>query len=171
VEVPDTSLAIVGGQSEYTLPATIQQKPLRVYIQSRQDVGNYGWNLVQGWDIIPATAGSNWTLVVPTLAQGHSLQVIYRAPHPKLTAYDSPILDSIHPELALCAVVAEALQWYNNSIGGTNGFFNQRENKAIQDLESAMVRFPIQQTIEQIQGMPHWHNRAQYVPGTSDLRY
>lgn len=171
VEVPDTSLSVISGQREYTLPSSIRMRPLDVRIPQNQVSGNYNWTSVQGWDIIPATAGSNWTLVIPSgLSAGYSLQIIYRAPHPRLTAYDSDILTAIHPELAVSALLVEALQWYNNQISGSDPYLNQRENKAIQDLESALVRYPIPQPVERLQGMPHWRMNERYVPGTSDLR-
>lgn len=170
VDVPDTSLSASAGVTEYTLPAAIRQRPLRVNIQTSQDVSDFQWKPVQGWSVIPATAGSQWTLVLPLMTEGMAIQVIYRAPHPRLNSYSSDILDSIHPELAICATLVEALQWYNNQVGGSNQYFLQRENKALQDLESAIVRYPIPRIIEQFQGMPHWGSRGEYVPGTSDLR-
>lgn len=170
IDIPDESLTISAGQTMYTLPAAIRKRPVQVNVQTNQDSGDYQWVPVQGWDVIPATAGSDWTLVVPLLDSGYKLQVIYRAVHPKLTDYDSPILDGIHPEVALCATVAEALQWYNNLVGGTNQYFLQRENKSIHDLEAALAKFPIQREVEQWQGLPHWGKRGDYVPGTSDLK-
>jgi hypothetical protein len=167
VEVPDTSLSVQSGVTEYTLPSTIRQRPLQV---NSRTSSTEDWKPVQGWGVIPATAGSDWTLVIPPFSNGTSLQVIYRAAHPRLTSYSSDVFDSIHPELALCATVAEALQWYNNQVGGSNQYFMQRENKALQDLESAMIKYPIPGVIEQWQGMPHWGKRGDYVPGTSDLR-
>lgn len=171
IEIPDTSLSIAGGQREYTLPSTIRQRPVAVNVQKNQDVGNYNWVPVQGWGVIPATAGSNWTLVVPSgMTQGFSLQVIYRALHPKLTAYDSDILPAIHPEVATAALLCEALQWYNSQVGGSDEYSMRRENKFVQDLEAALVRHPILNTPEQVQGFPHWLPDQRFVPGTSDLR-
>lgn len=170
IDIVDTSLSIVANQTEYTLPTAFNKRPVRVRRQTSQTASNNQWELVQGWDVIPATAGSQWTLVVPHLSQGYSLEVMYRDAHPELTAFDSYILDAIAPELAVCAVVAEAFQWYNNQLGGSNEYFLQRENKAIQDLESAMVRHFTPKTPEQVQGLPHWGIRGDYVPGTSDLR-
>lgn len=168
IELPDTSISITAGTTEYTLPSTIRARPLRV---NTRVASTDKWEPVQGWDVIPAAPGSNWTLVLPPLSAGNSLQVIYRSAHPTLTTYSSEIMSDIHPELAVCALLAECLQWYNNQVGGSNQYFLQRENKALQDLESAMVRFPIPGVLEQWQGMPHWGRRSEYVPGTSDPRY
>lgn len=170
IDIVDTSISIAASQTEYTLPAAIQKKPKRVRKQTLQTANDNEWKLVQGWDVIPATAGSNWTLVIPQLTQGYSLEVLYEGIHPELTAFDSPIQDAILPELAINALLAEAYQWYNNQIGGTSQYYLQRENKAIQDLQAAKVEYPIQRVIEQIQGLPHWGARGEYVPLTSDLR-
>jgi hypothetical protein len=167
LDIPDISLTAVSGQYEYTLPSAIRSKPLSVSF--RNNSTEY-WRKVSGWSVIPATAGSNWTLVLPASISSGSLQVVYRAPHPKLTTYDSPILEGVHPELIISATLIEAFQWYNNQVGGSNEYFLQRENKALQDFESAKVLYPILRVPEQVTGFPHWGFDSRYVPGTSDLR-
>lgn len=170
IDLIDTSISIASGQSEYTLPTTIRTKPVRVRKQTNQGASDNQWELVTNWSIIPATAGSNWTLVLPPLEPNYSIEILYRSLHPKVSSYDSDIAEIIHPELALNALIAEAYQWYNNQVGGSNQYFLQRENKAIQDLEAAKVLHPIYHAVEQIHGMPHWGTRSEYVPLTSDLK-
>lgn len=170
IELVDTSLSIVSQQSEYALPAAIRTRPSRVRRATLQDAGNSAWVDVPTWDVIPAAPGSNWTLVLPEIEPGYSVEVRYIGVHPKLTAFDSNISDSIHPELAISALLAEAYQWYNNSVGGSNPYFLQRENKALQDLEAAKISFPIATYPGQVQGFPHWGKRGRYVPLTNDLR-
>lgn len=170
IDLVDTSLSISSSVTEYTLPSTIRQMPVRVSIQDvLGSTGNNQWIPIN-FRVIPATAGSNWTLVVPHQTQGATLQVVYRAPHPELTAFDSDIADVIHPKLATAALVAEAFQWYNNMLGGSNQYFLQRENKALQDLQEAKVEYPILRDPGTVRGMPHWNNMADYVSLTSDLR-
>lgn len=170
IDIVDTSLEVSANQTEYTLPSTIRSRPIRVRIQGVQDANNNQWRELPNTSIIPATAGSDWTLVIPDATQGYSVEVLYRAMHPEVTAFDSPIQEAIHPELILSALIAEAYQWYNNQVGGSNQYFLQRENKSIQDLEAARVMHPVRHAVEQISGMPHWNRRAEYVPLTSDLR-
>jgi hypothetical protein len=169
IDLVDTSISIVAGQSEYTLP--IKVKPKRVRIATVQDSNDHRWEVINNWSIIPATAGSFLTLVVPALSVGYSLEVLYEDNHPELTGYASDIMESIEPELALNALLVEAYQWYNNSIGGSNPYMIQRENKALQDFEQSMVKYPIRKIDYQVQGFPHWNKRGEYVPLTSDLRY
>lgn len=170
IDVADTSLTVSAGQTEYTLPSAIRKQPVAVNVQTLQDSNDNRWEPVVGWKVLPAAPGSNWTLVVPVLTQGYSLQVIYRSTHPKLISFDSDIIEAIHPELALSAILVEAYQWYNNMVGGTNQYMLQRENKALQDLEASKILYPIHRIVEQVSGLPHWGSENLYVPGTSDLR-
>lgn len=170
IDIPDTTLSFVANQTEYLLPTSITERPIGVFRQTVQSSANNQWQEVSGWDVIPQAVGTQWKLVLPVLPQNYSIMVLYRAAHPKLTAYDSTIHSSIHPELAVCALVTEALQWYNNQIGGSNQWFLQLQNKSIQDLEQAYFRHPIRHFVERISGMPHWGRLGDYVPGTSDLR-
>lgn len=170
VDVPYNGLSVIANQTEYALPSYISEKPVAVYYQGLVSSVNNKWRLVQGWRVIPQAVGTQWTLVIPNLPQTQALQVIYRAMHPKVTAFDSEISPSIPPELIINAMIAETFQWYNNQVGGTNQYFLQRENKAIQDLEAAMVRYPVAHVVDQVQGLPHWGTTGEYVPGTSDLR-
>lgn len=168
IDLVDTSLSVVANQTEYSLPANINH-PVAVHVQGFDASGNNLWRPVQGWFILPATTDSQWTLIVPDhLSANMNLMIEYRAPHPTLTAYDSTILGTIKPELAVCALVAEAYQWYNNQVGGSSQYFLQRENKALQDLEAAKVLYPIRRRVEQVQGFVHWGRSGDYVPLTSD---
>ena len=170
VDVSDNSLSMVSNQTEYDLPYKISEKPYAVYWQSNQETANSHWHLVQGWRVMPAAVGGAWTLVLPGLPVTSTIQVWYRGKHPKVVTFDSEISPSINPELMVCALIAEAFQWYNNQLGGQNQYFLQRENKAIQDLENAIVKFPVAHQVDQVQGFPHWGRLGAYVPGTSDLR-
>lgn len=166
----DTSITTSAGRTEYTMP--IQVAPKRVRMQTvLGSTNNNKWEVVQGWSVIPAAPGTGWTLVIPNMVQGYKLELLYEDLHPELTAYDSNISELIAPELLTSAVIAEAFQWYNNKINGSNAYFLQRENKAIQDLAEAKVNYPINRIDEQVAGLPHWGLSGRYVPKTSDLRY
>jgi hypothetical protein len=169
IDIRDTSLTVISNQTEYALPSTIQRYPVRVRVQTNKVSSNNFWVDVNGWQVLPATAGSNWTLVIPREQVGYTLEVTYRSLHPELTAFDSEILPTIHPELILNALLAEAYQWYNDQVNGSNEYFLQRENKALQDLDVAKVRYPIRTTVEQVSGLPHWNSKSKYVPLTNDL--
>lgn len=170
IDIPDTSIVIAAGQTEYSLPTAIRQVPLRVRYQTVQDSDNNQWYTLPNPDIRPATVGSNWTITLPQLPVGHTVEILYRAKHPKITSFDSNIIETVDPELALCAVLAEAYQWYNNQVGGSNAYMLQRENKAIQDLEAAKILYPLNHVVKTVTGMPHWTGRNRYIPLTSDLR-
>lgn len=166
----DTSLSFNDAQTEYTMPSVIRQKPLGVQVQTLQDANSNMWKNVNVFNVRPATAGQNWTLVLPQGSSGYTIAIKYRILHPKLTAYDSDILEVIHPDLAKACLVAHAYQWVNNKLGGNNEYLVARENTAWQELEIAKARFPIEKEVGQVQGMPHWGVRARYIPLTSDLK-
>lgn len=165
----DTSLSFSNNQTEYTMPAVIRQKPLGVQVQTQQSANNNLWKNISNFSVRPATAGANWTLIVPQGSIGYAMSIKYRILHPKLTAYDSDILEVIHPELAKASLVAHAYQWINNRLGGNNEYLVARENTAWQELEIARIKFPIEKEVGRVQGMPHWGQRSRYVPLTNDL--
>lgn len=165
IDIVDTSISVVSAQTDYTLPATIQKNPFAVYARQSNGVTKK-----INFTVTPATPGSNWTLVIPNSYSGDTLDIWYRSLHPEFTAFDSSISEVIHPELATCALIAEAFQWYNNKVGGTNEYFLQRENKAMQDLAQAKVDYPIYRRVEQFNGFPHWRRDNNYIPLTNDLR-
>lgn len=164
----DTSLSFAANQTEYTMPSVIRQKPLRVQVQTLDTANNNQWRNVNSWDVRPATAGQNWTLVLPQSTVGRLIAIKYRILHPKLTAYDSDILEVIHPELAKASLVAHAYQYINNKLGGSNEYLVSRENAAWQELEIARAKFPVEKEVGQVRGLPHWGKAKRYMPLTSD---
>lgn len=164
----DTTTTFASNQTEYTMPSTIRQKPLGIQVQTSSTVGNYQWRNVNSWDVRPATAGANWTLVLPQGSVGKIIGIKYRILHPKLTDYDSDILEVIHPELAKTTLMAHAYQWINNRLGGNNEYLVARENTAWQEVEISKARFPIEREVGRVRGLPHWGRRSAYVPLTSD---
>jgi hypothetical protein len=154
----------------YSLPSTVRSRP--VLIRYISPITTIPPRVLSGWSVMPDFPSTNLVLSVPRgiVENGGRYEVFWRTPHPKLTAFDSNISEFINPELALCALVAEAYQWYNNQLGGSNQYMLQRENKALQDLEAALVKYPIQRIAGHVNGFPHWRNSGEYIPLTGDLK-
>ncbi len=169
IDVPDY-VVTSPGTILYTLPSTIRQYPTLVrYLSPNQNISP---KVVSNWTVMPDDSGINLNITVSGHDEnGGQLEIFYRSRHSKVTSFDSNISEFINPELALCSLIAEAYQWYNNQLGGSNQYFLQRENKALQDLEAALVKFPIHRLTGQVSGMPHWGRNTQYVPLTNDARY
>ena len=168
LDVPEY-VNVENGVTQYTLPSGVQNYP--VLVRHLSATPNVRPRIVPEYSVMPDTAGVQLTLIVPKLYDvGGQFEIFYRAPHPKLTTFDSQISDVISPEVASSALVAEAYQWYNNQLGGSNQYFLQRENKALQDLEAALVKHPIRKLPGQVQGFVHWGQEGRYIPLTSDLR-
>lgn len=170
IDLPDY-VNTSAGVNTYTLPSTIRSYPTLVRYFSPNPLIRP--RVINGWSVIPLSPGTNLEIVVPNGfdESGGQLEIFYRASHVKVTSFDAAISEFINPELVLAALVAEAYQWYNNQLGGSNQYFLQRENKALQDLEAALVKFPIHRMAGQVSGMPHWNSGTQYVPLTNDARY
>lgn len=168
LDIPEY-VTVTSGTIQYALPTAIQKTPTMVRYVS--NAANIAPRILSGWRVMPDSAGVDLSITFQNpLDIGGQIEVFYRDAHPTLTAFDSQISEVIHPELAVCSLLAEAYQWYNNQLGGANQYFLQRENKAIQDLEQMLVKHPIQHLPEWLPGFPHWGKRGDYVPGTSDLR-
>jgi hypothetical protein len=168
IDVPEY-VTVQNGTTVYSLPAGVQTIPSMVRHLSA--TANVRPRIVSEWTVMPDSPESALSISIPKFYDvGGQFEIFYRSTHPTLTDFDSTILASISPEVAVSALVAEAYQWYNNQLGGSNQYFLQRENKALQDLEAALVKHPIRKLPGQIQGFVHWGQEGRYVPLTSDLR-
>lgn len=99
-EVPlvDTSLSIVTGQSEYTLPAGVGGRNLRrVYVTT--DVGDTGdleWQENVMWSVVPAAPGSTSTLIFRLIPDtGETIRLVYMGSHTQCWAATDSISDYV----------------------------------------------------------------------------
>lgn len=161
IPILDTSITTASQQTEYTLPVAVKRENLlRVEIQGQTDDANDNqWVDIPNFRIAPAVAGSAGTLIIPQYASGYTVRLTYLGIHPRVSAYADPIAEIIHPDLAVACVVAHALEWINVQQGATEERI-QRENKAWNDLDRALMRHPIYKEPRRIQGFPHWENSS-----------
>lgn len=150
--VHDTSLTVTADDLTYTLPAAAKGKKLRSVYQLNSD------NQVcpaPNYSIDKAAGGTQNSLrfhwqpdtTYPTLV------IEYLGLHPALTAYNSYIDESIHPELATAACVERAFDWKayqkNRAVDLKNLERAQRrlaEMKALHPIERPIIenqRLPI----------------------------
>lgn len=139
-----TSLTVVEGQTEYSLPVTMKREDIiRVEVQTVDDADANYWDRVSDWDVIPATPGSTGLIILPQLQSGRTIKIIYNGAHPTLTTYNSPISEPINPEIISNILVKEALGWYNGRTGGSENYWLQKENEYAQKVEISRVRFSV----------------------------
>jgi hypothetical protein len=156
----DTSLTSAANQTEYSLPVALKgNQLLNVEVQGiTTDSNDNRYVPVPNWKIVPAAPGSAATLVLPQLTSGYTIRISYLGLHPRVSAYADYISEYIHPEVAVSACVAHALQWYNTQRGGADKFWLQREDRAWNQLDIIKQTYPIVLPAGQVQGFPHWSN-------------
>jgi hypothetical protein len=158
----DISLTLAASTIRYTLPAAIKgRKPSLVYFRHPT---TFVRAHAPNWEIEPAASGSaatlvfkkqsvtlNTTNVFQTYA-GYTIVIQYEGIHEPLTAYNSPVNETIHDELAVMACVEKAMEW--------KVFPRQRkidkENwiQAKQNLEEAKRDYPVELPIRDQQRVP-----------------
>lgn len=145
IPLPDTSLTSAANQTEYTLPVALKREDLlRVEYQGNTDDSDDNqWEHVQNWDIIPSAPGATATLIIPQIASGRTIRLVYRGVHPTITTFSSTISEYLHPALLIPAVTKMALRWYNGTTGGGENYWLERENEAAQEYEDMLRKHPI----------------------------
>ena len=122
IPLVDTSLTLAASTIRYTLPAVIKGKrPDYIYFREPTTFRRFP---APNWDIEPAASGSPATLVfkkqniyatgISNVFQplvGYTIVIHYQGYHEPLTAYSSPVNETIHDNLAVAACVLEAFKW------------------------------------------------------------
>lgn len=162
VPVVDTTLTTASNQTEYTLPIGINHHNIvNIEIQGiTTDANDNRYYELQNWQVIPAASGTQETLVIPQLAADYDIRITYLGFHPRVDLYDDYISKYIHPEVAVSACVAHALQWYNSQRGGSDQYWKQREDRAWNQLDIARSMYPIVLPVERVEGFPAYNNAS-----------
>ena len=144
IQLVDTSLTTVSGQTEYALPVTLKHKVTNVQIQTNTETSNNEYADMNNWYIVPAAAGATGLLIFQVEPEsGLTLKVWYEAEHPRLSAMSDVLSETIHSELATRLVVDRALEYQTRRTSGTDQFLLQTANKAMQDVEMARRAFSV----------------------------
>ena len=132
-------------QTEYNLPTALKRGDIiRADLQTNSaDSNDNGWVPISNWSIIPAAPGSTGLFVIPQYTSGYTIRIIYNGIHPVLTAYNSPISESVHPELISNMLVKAALGWYNGRTGGSEDYWLQKENEYAQKVQVSKAEFSV----------------------------
>jgi len=139
VTVVDTSLTTTAA-TEYDWS---HREPLRIDVQTNDETDNNNWMELRSWKFEHGEVGSDNKLILPELDTGKTLRVWYQDFHPQLSTYSDEVSQTIHPEVAIWAVVVEALKWMNSRTQGEQSGIVQDLNDARQELDNAKTKFPI----------------------------
>ena len=136
--VDTTTLDTVAAQTEFACSVEWKRnKPSRLDISTNDDTNDNQWMQVN-FQYIPAAPGSSGLIVFNAEADaGKHIRVWYDGVHPTLSAYNSAISETIHPELIRAMLFEKVLEWKNLQVTGTDQFLLRVWEKAQQDLNYA----------------------------------
>lgn len=149
-EIPlSFTLTTVDGQTEYTFADEYRRvNPTRVQAEI-----NDRWQDVSFYYQVPALPGADGTLVLPLMSGGLTVRVWYKAPHPRLSVFNSPVDEAVDPDLAIAALAMKALEWNNRRQGGA-------DDNLKQEINSARDRY---ERLKRERGPVRPHKRAKFV--------
>lgn len=130
--IDKTTLDTVSSQSEYTQAVAWKYAPpLKIEMQTSNTSGDAKPELLTGWTVEPAAAGSTGIIRFPYhLSAGYDLYITYLGVHPTLNLYTDQVQEYIEPELAVKASALKVAEWYNSRQGGKDAYWIQRVNAA-----------------------------------------
>ena len=142
--VDTTTLDTAEDTTEYACAVAWKRRPYRVDVQSNDSSANNKWVEAEGWEYIPAVAGSTGLIVFPYEPEaGYGIRVHYIDRHPYVSTYSSVIREEIDPELAVLSLVAKALRWNCLRTGGSDKFKIQVWNQAEQEYLARSIMHPV----------------------------
>ncbi len=129
--IDKTTLDTVSSQSEYTQSLTWKYAPpLKIEMQTSNTSGDAKPELLTGWSVEPAAAGSTGLIRFPYhLSAGYDLYITYLGVHPTLNLYTDQVQEYITDELAVSAAAYKVAQWYNARQGGGDPYWLQKVNE------------------------------------------
>lgn len=145
--IPDESTLTTNEQeTEYTWAVAWKRRPpLKVQMQTETNTNDNQWRDVNDLYVVPAPPGTAGKLIFRDYfaKAGMKIRVLYEGMHPELTAYSSPISESITPELAVAATCEKLLEWQTRRTQGNDPFLVQTLNDAKATTERMRQMYPI----------------------------
>lgn len=142
--VDTTTLDTASNQTEYACAVAWKRRPFRVDIQTNADSNDNRWQRTDGWEYIPAAAGTSGLIVFKSQPDdGYDIRVWYYDQHGRVALFSDVINEHISPILITAMLVEKALEWQNSRLGGTDEFLVMRWNDAKNASERARLIYPI----------------------------
>lgn len=140
-----TTLTTATDQTEYAASIEWKYHVFRIDLQTDDDDANDNrWVRLHNWEFIPASAGSTGLIVFhQNPPSDYALRVWSWQRHPRVDAYDDPINEAVHPDLAIAACVEETLRYQNSLTNGEDDFLLQLWNSSREELAEMKRRHPI----------------------------
>lgn len=168
IQLTDTSITTVDGQTEYSLPTSLKYKISMVQISTNDDTNYLQFNDIGGWYQINSGPGSTGMLVFNNeLPPGYTLKLFYESEHPRVQNMSDKIAESIHSEYATRLVVDKALEYQVRRTNGTDPFLLQTSNKSMQDVAEARAKFT-QQKLKRPKYLTPYRFKYEYYEDEED---
>lgn|SRR5574341_2687585 len=149
----DASLTVVSGTIRYNLPAAIKgRKPALVFFR---DAATFEVADAPNYYVEPAASGGTAVLVFKATTLRHNgwkIIIHYEGLHEPLTAYNSPVNESIHDELAIALCVEKVMQW--KLYPRQRKVDKENWSLAKQSLEEAKRNYPVELPVREQQRVP-----------------
>jgi hypothetical protein len=136
-----TTIDTAGNQSEYTLPTTLGQEDIEVWIQTEDDSDDNQWLPLHDWYIEETGTGTAQKLVFTSQPDyEYDVKIVYWLPHPPLYSDDDEMRASVPIERVVCAAALRCAEWLRD----TKNVVDASHLALIQQLagETAMYRRP-----------------------------
>lgn len=158
----DTSLTVAASQIRYTLPLAIKgRKPDKILFRHPT---TFVVVPAPNYEVEPAASGTPSTLVFQKQSlvlnttnvfqswNGWTIVIYYEGIHERLTAYNSPVNETIHDNLAVAACLERAMDF--KVFPRRRKIDVQNHDQAQAELEEAKRDFPIELPIRDQQRLP-----------------
>ena len=155
IEIPDVAtITTAASQSEYTYPLVAKRTaPIKVEIQLiTNDANDNQWyELPKGvWRYDAAAPGTTGILYLPKwLPVSRTIRFWHRDRHPRVSAYNDSIVESLNPDTIVKMLTLTALQWQNRRLSGGDEFLVNMQNDLAQEVAVAKA-----ENLDQRSSMP-----------------
>lgn len=145
IAVMDTSITTVTGQTEYVLPAAIKAESiLQIEYQGITTRPNDNqWTPIFTSQVTFTPAGADAVITLPYLPGDRVVRITYLGTHPTINAFDDPIAEVIHRELARASFVERLANRNVEKVKNVARPFTVGYDKAAKNYEDALIRHPI----------------------------
>lgn len=138
--IDTTTIVPVANTTEYTWPVAWKfAPPYRIDVQGYTNItGINDWReITSQFEIQPAAPGSTGKIIFHgQLPLNHDVRVHYLGLHPTVNAYNDPVQESIHPNLAQAALTYYMARWNWQNKKGNDKF----SSDWYQDAQNALIK-------------------------------
>ena len=147
-EIPVTdkdTITTAASQTEYCLPGAANRNLLTVSIQTKlDDINDYRWQKMYGWEIERTDIGTVDTLILPSQPPtGRLLLLEYGDVHTRARIETDQLSETVHMNRVIVDAVVKCLMWRKQKIGDNDPTLNEQLNIFMDERAYWMAEEPI----------------------------